>query len=811
MRPTRRAALPRATVLLLSAALLVAGCDSPEQRLAAHYERAVELVAAKDDQKAALEFRNALKIDGRHAPSRIGLAAILEQTGDIAGALGHYLAAIEIDGADPASRSKAAQLLLVRGDAKTALVHAAEAVRLAPARPDAQATLAAALLRTGDAPAAIAAAKAALAIDPDNVAATLALAAEQLESQGPAAALATIEALLARKPDDSALNLMKLRLLEAAGDPAALRVHLEHLIALYPNETGFRRALARFHVQRGDVAAAEVQIRALADAAPQDVEATLSLVAFLRSTSGWDAARTELAARVAASEGDAARSTALRLALAQIEIDSGRRDEGVTLLRAMIAEAADAQTTAQARVLLGRTLLRNGDQAGALAEAAAVLDADGENGDALALRASVAIEQYRPQDAIADLRIALGLDPKNARLLLLEATAHERAGNLTVAGERLAAAARASDFDPELSQPYVAFLRSRQELKDAESVLTEIARRNPSHRATLLALAETRLRLEDWTGADQAAADLRKLDSGMGVADQITAASLGAQGKQAESLALLERMNQAPGRSSTALAALVAGYVRTGEIDQARALLDETLAKTPDDLRTQLMRAELDAVSNDFASAETRLLGIVATHPTASAGYIALSRLKHGLGELAVAEQIVRDGVAAAADTETLRFMLAQYVEARGAYDEAIDLYGALHDGNAGVVVYANNYASLLAEHRAQDPESIAKAARVAQRLRGYDVPELQDTYGWIMYLTGDLQAAYDTVLPAADALPSNAVVQYHAGRVLAARGEVELARGRFETARTLGGNSKIAAQAEAAISKLPPPAAQGQ
>jgi len=116
--------------------------------------------------------------------------------------------------------------------------------------------------------------------------------------------------------------------------------------------------------------------------------------------------------------------------------------------------------------------------------------------------------------------------------------------------------------------------------------------------------------------------------------------------------------------------------------------------------------------------------------------------------------------------------------------------------------VISNNFASLLADHRADDPEQLARAINIAKRFRSSDQPHLQDTYGWLLHLSGDSQAGSTYVLKAAEALAANPLVQYHAGVILDALGQRSQARARLLRALELGEQVPFA-RADAARAQL--------
>ncbi|MEL6208916.1 MAG: tetratricopeptide repeat protein, partial [Pseudomonadota bacterium] len=102
-------------------------------------------------------------------------------------------------------------------------------------------------------------------------------------------------------------------------------------------------------------------------------------------------------------------------------------------------------------------------------------------------------------------------------------------------------------------------------------------------------------------------------------------------------------------------------------------------------------------------------------------------------------------------------------------------------------IIVANNLASLLSAFR-DDEQSQARAAAVARRLRGTDVPAFQDTYGWIAHKQGNFEEALTYLEPAAEALAADPLVQYHLGMTYAALERPEDARAALTRAIEIAG-----------------------
>jgi predicted Zn-dependent protease len=790
-------------IVLVATALAVAGCDSPEQRVENHYGRGVSLMAEGAPEKAVLEFRNALRINENHAPSRLEIAQLYERDGEWRAAASNYRLVTELDPDNALARVKLAQLLIAGGQVEEAQSHIARAMALAPNDPEVITLDAQMALRGGDAARAVARANEALAVDPGNVAAAAVLIAERLRAEDADAAVAMADAMLAQAPEDRMLNLLKLQALNVVQRPEALVEHLRRMTALFPEEAGLRRTLASQLARRGDAAGAEAELRALAEMTESDPEPALELVRFVRASRGADAARTELERLVAATP-DTARALPFISSLAALDFAAGDGDAARGRLEAALADA-DAASARTLSVRLAELEFRGGDIEAARTRIDAVLAQDAADVDALLMRAELLIAEDRAQDAIADLRTARDAAPDDSRVMLASARVFELVGNRDLAGERYAAAARATGFAPDTVRLYARFLLSENRLEAAASVLTESFRNHPTDRGVAAQLGVLRLRLQDWSGAEETAAALRAAGGPSVIAgDQIAAAALAGQGRHAESTALLERSASETDQRG-GLAILVRSLAGEGRIDEAAERLDAAIAADPSDAIALMLRADLHNAFGDPAEAERMLRAAIESEPANAAAHMGLTRFLATRGRADEADAALSKGLEMTGGALGLREMRAALFEARGDFDGAIAAWRDLYEARPDSLIYANNFASLTAEHRADDPASLDHAARVAQRLRGLPTPALQDTYGWILFLQGRSEEALRHLVPAAEGAPDNPIIRYHAGRVYAALGRSEEARSHLEAALAVNGNFPKADSARETLAGLPP------
>ena len=84
-----------AAVIMLCGAIAVTGCSSSEDRAQSHYDRGVELAEQGEPIKAALEFRNALRLKNDYVEALFALGEVQERQGQFQNAIRQYAAVAE--------------------------------------------------------------------------------------------------------------------------------------------------------------------------------------------------------------------------------------------------------------------------------------------------------------------------------------------------------------------------------------------------------------------------------------------------------------------------------------------------------------------------------------------------------------------------------------------------------------------------------------------------------------------------------------------------------------------------------------------
>jgi predicted Zn-dependent protease len=771
-----QSSLPVRIGVLFALTLLVASCSSAAQRAQSYYDDGAKLLAQQQYAKAGLEFRNAIRLKKDMVPAWRGLAEVEEHDHHWPQLVPILRNIVNLDPKDVGTKLKLARLLLYGGATDQALKLVND---LDPAgNADVLALKAAIFFKLKDNTSAVNSAQAALKISSDNLDALMVLAAVKLENGDANGALQILNSDPAASEKDIGLQLFKIKIFEKLRDFPQLEAVLQKLIELYPHEVAFRKELVKFYIDQHRPGDAEKQLRAIVAAEPKNPQAELDVVRFLYATKGLAAARAEFVARIGAG-GDV---FTYQLALAEFDFTQGNYADSFKLLTGLANDASSPEHAMAAKVKLAEFDLdrKNVDAAETLVSD--ILSSDSRNIDGLRLRALIHMDRDQLEPAISDLRAALNDQPRSTPLMLLLASAYERSGSIELADKEYADALRISNYAPNVGLNYVAFLRRRGSNQRAEDVLTDLANKQPNNVAILSALAEIKLTLQDWSGAQEIAQTIKRINSNNGVADQILGAALGGEHKYDQSIAALQSAVTAEPSAVQPMVALVTELVRAKQTDRAVALLQTVLKTNPANAEALVLMGSVALANNAPDQAVTYFTAAITRQPKDIIGYRALTDLYIKQKNSDAALKVIQSGLKELPDNVVLHMSLAGLDELAQNYDGAISEYQYVLTQEPGSMIAANNLASMLADHRT-DKASLEQGQSLAASLRNSPVPQFKDTLGWVDYRQGDYKAAVPLLEAAATALPDAALIHYHLGMSYVAVGQTAKAAEQFKAA----------------------------
>ncbi|MXQ06419.1 tetratricopeptide repeat protein [Alphaproteobacteria bacterium GH1-50] len=751
--------------MLAASVLALSACDTAEERAQKHFESGLELIQAGDVERGLVELRNVLTLDEFHTEGRKLYARTLREMGNVAESYQQYRSLVETSPDDYESRLALAEMAISAQNWEEVSRHGSVLVN---ANVDLEGTdIVDLTLRFRDAllaedePAVRELTREAIALidrHPDDV--TLRqIVVEGLVREGDLEGAADqLDAAIRITPDDRRLYIAKARLLAQLQDGDALEELLRQTVARFPDDNESKMALIRLYSSQGRTDEAEAFLRVNADATGKEGD-LVTLISYLRQSRGNDAALEEIETRLAAGS-----ETGLLTALkAAILFETDDRQTAIALLEAEVDGAEPSEQNDRFKVSLAKMLLAEGNEVGARQLVEEVLAHDGAQVEALKMSATWLIEDDQPEVAIDRLRVVLDQEPDDAAAMTLMADAHLRMGDTELAQDLLSLAVEASNNAPAESIRFARVLLNDERFRPAEDVLISALRNDPGNLQMLSMLGDVYVETEDWGRANHVETTLRRdtAEAAQAAADRLRLSILSRREGRDQAISYLESLAEGEEGAERAQLQLIRARLASGNVDEAVEIAKALRADLPDSAAAGLVLGNTYMAAGDYENAEGVFNEVVDAAPQIERAWIQLSRVQSALGRRDDARATVDRALAARPDAPNLLWAKASFLERANDIDGAIAIYEQLYETNSNSLVVANNLASLLATYR-EDEASKQRAFAVGRRLRGTDVPPFQDTYGWLLYRQGEFAEALTYLEPAAQALASDPIVQYH-------------------------------------------------
>ena len=439
--------LNSAVVSAVALSALVA-CTPPEQKAKGYYESGQKYLDQKDYVKAALEFRNALKVKQDYPDAWFGMAQVEESDKNWNLVAGNLKKVLELDPKYNKARLALARLLMLGGNFDEALRNVNTALELDPKDASVHAMKAAILLKLAKTPEAIQEANNALTIDPSSADALMVLAAERLNANDNPAVQSLIDKGLKVSPKSVGLQLFALNYYQKIANVTAQEATLRSIVAIEPNLPNYQKALVTFLMSQRRYGDAETELRAIVKSDPKNIQSNLDVVSFLASYPGkgpGEAAK-ELTRLIASGEN----VSTYKSALSQLYFELGRNEDSFALLKDVIEKEGITEMGMKARLDLSAKYIGMRKIAEAEPIVAEVLKNDTRNIEGLRQRAAIEIEQGKLDDAANDLRTAMNDAPGNPLLYQMMAAVNERGGSIELAEKSMSDAFRVGRYDPKI-------------------------------------------------------------------------------------------------------------------------------------------------------------------------------------------------------------------------------------------------------------------------------------------------------------------------------------------------------------------------
>ena len=786
---------------------LIAGCASPEERLAAHVDNAQGYLEAGDETLAEVELRNALRLNPDDAdalflqarlletreawvPMRNTLRRVLEAQPDRVDAnlmLGRLLVAGNaLDEAEPIVER---MLELQPDDAQTQLLHSSY------------------LFRRDDLEAARAAAERALALDPDELDTVLLLTNIDWAESKYADGLARVAAGLEQDPDNVPLHLLAVRIHLSLGEPDAAADTLAALVEFYPDNLSHRRNLALLLAQGDAPEEAEAVLREAVRDLPDSAEAKLLLAQYLAATDP-QAAMEQLRVFVT-SDQDPDNTLAFRLA--QLQEAAGDTTGAEAVYRQISARDDRPEDSIRARNQLARLAMSEADREEAAALVGEILATDPENPDALLIRAYLQLQDEQVNEAIVNLRTAVRAAPESTRALHLLGRAYEIQGSRGLARDTFARAVEIDPLETESVKRLLPYYLQDRRYDQADQLLSRVGDDNSfdadadadadtgADAELLLALIRVKLLREQFAVAEQLALRAAQALERPELAEYVQGLSLRGQGRNASALEVFETLVARDPESTEALTALADAYGALDRRDDGISMLRAHVRAHPDFLPARNLLARELVRADDWPGAVEVLEAAIRRSPETLDAYVNLAQgyLANDAPELAA--QAYLRALEAQPEAIRVRLALASLYERMDRPAQARQQYRAVLSQQPDLDVAANNLAVLLSA----DPARLDEAYRLVAHLEDATQPAFLDTVGWIQVLRGEHERGATLLRRAYDAAPEASEIAYHLGVAMARLGRPDKARSYLEVALAGASDSNFESDARTLLDSL--------
>ncbi|MGR3512908.1 MAG: tetratricopeptide repeat protein [Paracoccaceae bacterium] len=778
----------RSRIPVLAAALLfLAACDSSEERAEKHFQSGLDLLENGDVPRALLEFRNTLALDSDHREARVTYARAARETGNIPEAYANFLRIAEEFPDDVEARLALSEIAIVAQNWDEAERHGAALLQADASVEGADIVDLALRFRT-----------AALAEDAPQMRA-LTREAEVLAETNPNDQILVrilIEGYLADDRVDDAIRItdgilqtgtenplfyrVMAELLILKEDAEGLEEHFRLMLRQFPDDDETKGNLLSLLVLEGRGAQAEQFLRDEIATAEDKVGAHVSLIALIRQLRGDGAALAEIDGALETYQ-DAPLLTALKAGLI---FDGGDRDQAIALMQSITDDREPSAQVDDFKITLAKMLIADGNDVGARQLVEAVLDHDRGHVEALKMRATWQIEGDETDEAVETLRSALDGDPDDAEAMTIMARAHDRNGDSQLAEDLLALAVEASGNAPAESLRFARIQIADERYSTAEEVLINALRRTPGQPELLAMLGQVYVATADWSRAEQVAATLRRQgnDTTTLMADDLQLQIIAQREGRDQGVGFLEELVRSGPDRTAATVALIQARLQENRGSDALALAEELVANNPDAPSIKLVLGNTHLALGNPAAAEAVFREVVDQDAGNTLAVMQLLRTLAGQGRADDAVAVLETGLAETPEHPDLLWAKASFLEQSNDIEGAIAIYEQLYAQNSDNQVVANNLTSLLVTYR-DDDASLERAEAVGRRLRNTEIPPFQDTYGWLQYRQGNYAEALRYLEPAAAALSTDPIVQFHLAKTYLAIGRDADALTQFKAA----------------------------
>lgn len=415
-------------------------------------------------------------------------------------------------------------------------------------------------------------------------------------------------------------------------------------------------------------------------------------------------------------------------------------------------------------------------------------------------RGRVLMEQSKNSDAVTALQ-KVATDNPNAPLAhYYLAMAYLKNNDATSANSELQQTLRAAPSLPIALTALVNLNFEQQKYSVAQLYAQELVQKVPADPRSHLLLGEVLLRLGQIKQAGDEFAAAQKLAPNEPAVHGSLAALDVAEKKFPEAEQEFQTaMRAAPG-NVLFLRNYIAFLFQQKQQAKATAAATQFAAQNPNDANGHLLLGQVDLAAKNYSAALSETQKAQQLSPKSGEAYFQMGQIYHAQGNKDAAIQAYEQGMALGSPTAPIATTIGSIYMEEGDLSKATAEFQQALAIDPNFIVAANNLAWIYA----QQGQNLDVALRLAQKAKAQrpDVPNFADTLAWVMFRKGDYAGAIPLLKDCVAKDPGSAQFLYHLGMVLVADGQKNEGKAKLQAALQKNLDSQDAEQARKTLSQ---------
>ena len=749
-------------VFIFCAAIALTGCaeEDPQQ-----YISEGQALFEKGDMEAArVQFKNAMQLDPRLVETYYGLALLDEKEKNWSAMKANLQEVIRLDPGHADAHVKLGFLLM--GNLDKAKEQVEIALKLEPENINTLLLKSHILYQEKNYAEAISLTEKILKIEPDKADAFWLKATIQGAQQQNDQALFTLKDGLKKNPGNVELGLLKIKLYASQKNIEAALQEYDDLISSHQHDKSLYISRINMLSQHGKKDLVETNIRKGIDDFPDDAGFRIALVDYLLAV---DQIKAE--ALLQKNVSDYPQEVHFKSSLAEIYMVQKKYQQALPIYKEITSADPTGNDGLAAKVRQAEIALIQKDDKLAQQLLDEVLVTDQNNIQALLLRADIRLGSKDADGAISDLRIVLRDKPEVERAILFMAQAHALKDEIEVAESYWRKALEINSGNVVAIVSLNARLIKRGDVERAEDILNKAIKGSPDNQMLNELLVKLKVYEKDWAGAELAINAMEKQTKAIFAAQILRAELAEKQGDLKKTIGLYQDVLKKQPKDANVLASLARAYEVAGNRSGYITFLQAFNRQNPDDINVYNELGRMYVLENKWGDATNILQKTLQLDGLSVATYRMLAGVMERQGESDRIIGLYRDGLTKSPNNPDLILELANYQTRIGKTQEAMVLYEGLLEKSPEFDEAANNLAGIILANN-PDQAGLERALLLTERFKESRNPYFLDTYGWVLFKTGEFDKAVVSLKKSAKSVSDNADIRYHLGEALYAVGD---------------------------------------